>query len=188
MARLGIITGSTRPGRRGPAVARWVESRAEQHGSFEIELLDLAAWGLPLLDEPNHPKLRRYVHAHTHAWSETVDRQDAFVFVTPEYNHGPSAALKNAIDFLLEEWRYKPAAFVGYGGSAGGARAVQVLRQVAVAVKMSPVFEAVYLHRISDRLDSGVLRVEPHHEAACTAMLDEVARMHDALRGLRLAA
>ena len=112
MPKLSIVVGSTRPGRIGLAVATWFVERARAHGGFEIELVDLAALNLPMLDEPKHPSLREYTHAHTRAWSATVASADAFVFVTPEYNHGAPAPLINAIDYLVHEWSYKPAAFV----------------------------------------------------------------------------
>jgi NAD(P)H-dependent FMN reductase len=183
--RLGVVVGSTRPGRLGIVVGEWALAQAASDGQFAAELVDLRDWALPLLDEPHHPRERRYVHEHTKAWSQKIDELDAFVFVTPEYNHGPNAALKNAIDFLHQEWAYKPVGFVAYGGAAGGARSVQILRQVALSLKLSPAFEAVYLPRISRAVVDGALKADAHHESACTAMLAEVARMDAALRTLR---
>lgn len=142
---LQIVVASTRPGRIGLPVARWAEERAVEHGAFEVEFVDLAEVGLPFLDEPKHPRLGDYVHQHTRDWSATVSRADAFVFVTPEYNHGFNAVLKNALDFLHAEWQHKPAGFVSYGGIAGGTRAVQMLKPVLAALKMVPLFEAVHV-------------------------------------------
>jgi len=120
MPRLQIFIVSTRPGRKGEAVARWVDERAREHAKFEVEVVDLKEVNLPLLDEPEHPRLRKYQHDHTKAWSARVSRADAFVFVTPEYNYCSPPSLVNAIDFLFHEWTYKPAVFVSYGGASGG--------------------------------------------------------------------
>ena len=139
MPRLTIIIGSTRPGRAGLPIATWFADRARSHGGFDVAVVDLAELDLPLLDEPEHPRLRRYVHEHTKAWSACVDAADAVVMVTPEYNHGYPAALKNAIDYLHEEWQDKPVAFVSYGGISAGTRAVQQLKQVVTTLKMLPV-------------------------------------------------
>jgi NAD(P)H-dependent FMN reductase len=140
---LSIVIGSTRPGRVGPKFAAWFRSRAISHGGFDVELVDLAQLKLPFLDEPAAPRLHQYIHQHTIDWSHTVERSDAFVFVTPEYNFGYSAALKNAIDYLSQEWADKPVGFLSYGGLAAGTRAVQQLKQVVTALKMIPVAESV---------------------------------------------
>ena len=102
MACLQIIIASTREGRKGPVVATWFEQQARAHGGFDVEVVDLASVGLPLFDEPEHPRLRKYKHAHTRAWSATVARGDAYVLVTPEYNHSPPPGLINAFDYLVE--------------------------------------------------------------------------------------
>lgn len=117
---LQIVIGSTRPGRVGLPVAQWFSQRAREHAGFKVELVDLAEVNLPLLDEPNHPRLHQYTHEHTRAWSATVARGEAYVFVHPEYNYGLNAALKNAIDYLFGEWQYKAVGFVSYGGVSGG--------------------------------------------------------------------
>jgi NAD(P)H-dependent FMN reductase len=129
MPKLHVILASTRPGRAGEPIADWFVERAAAHGAFDVELVDLAEVALPFMDEPNHPRLRRYTHEHTKAWSARVDSADAFVFVTPEYNYGLTAPLKNAIDYLHFEWQHKPVGFVSYGGVAAGTRAVQMLKQ-----------------------------------------------------------
>lgn len=143
MYKLKIIIASTRPGRKGEAVGAWITELAKQQPDFEIEVLDLAVVNLPFLDEANHPRLRKYEKEHTKKWSETIDGADAFLFVTPEYNYGYPAPLKNAIDFLFWEWHFKPVAFVTYGGIAGGTRCQQMLKQVVTALSMMPVNEAV---------------------------------------------
>jgi len=128
--KLKIIIGSTRPGRKGPIVADWVKRFADEFGKFDVDLVDLAELDLPLLDEPNHPAQKNYQHDHTKRWSAIADEADAFVFVAPEYNFFAPAALVNAMQCLSQEWKYKPAAFVSYGGVSGGLRAMQELRQL----------------------------------------------------------
>src|SRR4029078_4854671 len=134
MQRVGVILGSTRPGRNGEGVAKWVFENAQKHGNADYELVDVADFNLPLLDEPVPPSYGQYSKDHTKRWAEKIGSFDAYVFVTPEYNHGISGALKNAIDFLFAEWTNKAAGFVSYGG-AGGARAVEQLRLVLAEVQ-----------------------------------------------------
>src|SRR4051794_30795008 len=129
MLKVGIIVGSTRPGRKALTIAAWVYELLKSRADAEFEIVDIEDYKLPLLDEPMPPLMRRYTKEHTRAWSAKIDSLDAFIFVTPEYNHATSAALKNAIDFLFHEWANKSAGFVGYGG-AGGYRAVENLRLV----------------------------------------------------------
>jgi len=180
---LTIVIGSTRPGRVGPKFAEWFRTRAEAHGGFHIDLVDLAELNLPLLDEPNHPRLRQYTHQHTLDWSRTVDRSDAFVFVMPEYNFGYNAALKNAIDYLSQEWADKAVGFVSYGGVAAGTRAVQQLKQVVTALKMIPVAESVNIPFFSQFIDaSGVVQPNEVMTRAADAMLDELARVTALIR------
>ncbi len=186
MPKLMIVIASTRPGRVGLPVARWFAERATEHGGFEIQVVDLAELGLPFLDEPHHPRLRRYTRDHTHAWSEMVDGSDAFVFVTSEYNHGYPASLKNAIDFLNHEWKDKPVGFVSYGGVSAGTRAVQQLKQVVTAIKLLPITEAVHIPFVTQFIDDdGVVQANDVMEQAATAMLDELVLVERALRGLR---
>ncbi|MBV9804672.1 MAG: NAD(P)H-dependent oxidoreductase [Solirubrobacterales bacterium] len=186
MPRLMIVIASTRPGRGGEPVARWLIERAGEHGAFELTVVDLAEFRLPLLDEPNHPRLRQYTNRHTHEWSEKVDGADAFVFVTPEYNHGYPASLKNAIDYLHNEWRHKPVGFVSYGGVAAGTRSVEQLQQVVVALRMTPVIEQVNIPFYQQFLgDDGVLRANEVMEQAADTMLDRLQHLEQALRPLR---
>src|SRR5437588_5758605 len=136
--RLAVVIGSVRPGRAGPRFARWFCEAAIAHAGFDVELIDLAEVALPFLDEPKHPRLQQYEHQHTKDWSARVQRIDAFVLVTPEYNFGYAPALKNAIDYLHHEWRDKAVGFVSYGGVAAGTRGVQQLKQVLTALRMLP--------------------------------------------------
>jgi NAD(P)H-dependent FMN reductase len=175
MPKLHVILASTRPGRAGEPIADWFAEHAAAHGAFEVELVDLAEVALPFMDEPNHPRLRRYTHEHTKAWSARVDSADAFVFVTPEYNYGLTAPLKNAIDFLHFEWQHKPVGFVSYGGVAAGTRAVQMLKQVVTTLKMVPIFEAVSIPFHTQFIDEeGVLEPNETMVKAASAMLDEL--------------
>jgi NAD(P)H-dependent FMN reductase len=181
-----VIIASTRPGRGGEPVARWFIERATAHGAFELTVVDLAEFRLPLLDEPNHPRLRQYVNPHTHEWSGMVGAADAFVFVTPEYNHGYPASLKNAIDFLHNEWRHKPVGFVSYGGVAAGTRSVEQLQQVVSALRMTPVIEQVNIPFYQQFIDGdGVIQANEVMEQAADAMLDQLVRLETTLRPLR---
>lgn len=143
MYNLKIVSASTRPGRKGILIAEWVYGLSARSEDFNVELLDLAEINLPFLDEPEHPSLRKYTKDHTKRWSGMMDEADSLIFVTPEYNFGYPASLKNALDFLFQEWNYKPVGFVSYGGLSGGTRSVQQLKQVVTAQKMMPVAESV---------------------------------------------
>jgi NAD(P)H-dependent FMN reductase len=184
---LQIIIASTRPGRVGLPVAGWFAERARDHDAFDdVDVVDLAELGLPFMDEPNHPRLRRYEHQHTRDWSERVDAADAFVLVTPEYNHSFNAPLKNAIDYLHHEWHYKPVGFVSYGGIAAGTRAMQALKPVLAALRMTPVVEAVNVPFVGQFITEDET-FEPNDvlEQAAQDMLAELGRAEAALRPLR---
>jgi NAD(P)H-dependent FMN reductase len=188
MPTLTIIVASTRPGRAGLPISQWFTARAKDHGGFDVNVVDLAELHLPLLDEPNHPRLRRYTRQHTKDWSAIVEASDAFVIVTPEYNYGYPASIKNAIDYLHHEWGYKPVGFVSYGGVAAGTRAVQQLKQVVTTLRMLPVFESVNIPFHTQFIDEeGALQANEVMEQAAVAMLDELARTEAALRPLRSA-
>ena len=133
-----LIMGSVRAGRQCPAVAAWVAQIGLAETGVSAELIDLRQWLLPMEDEPAIPATGHYLHAHTHAWHDRVAAAGAIVIVTPQYNWGYPAALKNAIDHLYDEWRDKPAMLVTYGGH-GGTKCAEQLRQVASAVKLQLV-------------------------------------------------
>jgi NAD(P)H-dependent FMN reductase len=180
---LQVIIGSTRPGRIGEAFARWFVPLAEKHGAFDVEVVDLAELNLPFMDEPHHPRLARYQHEHTKGWSATVSRADAFVFVTPEYNYGYSAALKNAIDYLHQEWADKAVGFLSYGGVSAGTRAVQQLRQVLSALRMVTAVEAVTVPFAAQFLDDDrEVQANDVMLTSAEAMLTELARLTARLR------
>ena len=183
--KLAIIAVSTRPGRVGIHVARWMLGVAESHDAFESRLVDLAELNLPIYDEPKHPRLRDYQHEHTRRWSAIVDAADAFVFVTPEYNHSPSPALLNALDFLFHEWGYKPAAFVSYGGISGGLRALQPTKLILTALRVVPLTEGVVVPSVANQVKDGVFTPNEVQAKAAPGMLDALARWSDALKVLR---
>ena len=186
MLVLQIVVASTRPGRKGPAVAAWFHELARAHGGFDAQLVDLAEVNLPLLDEAAHPRLRQYTHAHTKLWSARVDAADAFVFVTPEYNFGMPAPLVNALDYLFHEWAYKAAGFVSYGGQSGGMRSVQMAKLLVTALRMMPVPEAVAVPHFAQHFDeAGVFHGTDPMAKAGRAMLDELLRWANALAPLR---
>ncbi|MGD1876623.1 MAG: NADPH-dependent FMN reductase [Kiloniellaceae bacterium] len=185
---LNIIIASTRPGRVGPAVAHWFHEFAKAEGSFDVELVDLADFALPVYDEPNHPRMQKYEHAHTKKWSACVAKADAYIFVTPEYNYGPTPALLNALNYVYTEWNYKPAAFVSYGGISGGMRAVEMTKSTLTTLKLVPLMEQVLVPMVGQHIEDGVFQPkEPHIESA-KALLPELKRWAEALKPLRKAA
>ena len=184
MLRIGIIIGSTRPGRNGEAVGRWVYDVAARRSDAEFELVDLAEQDLPLLDEPVPPSMGQYSKEHTKRWAAKIGSFDGFIFVTPEYNHGIPGALKNAIDFLFKEWNNKAAGFVGYG-SAGGARAVESLRLVMGEIMIADVRAQVMLSLFTDFENYSVFKPHERHEAGVNAVIDQVVSWGTALKTLR---
>jgi NAD(P)H-dependent FMN reductase len=185
MTSIAIIIGSTRPGRRGAEVARWVHDVAAQRDDATFTVVDLADYRLPMLDEPvAAAKSTDYQHAHTQAWSETIDSFDGFVFVTPEYNHSLPGALKNAIDFLYREWNNKAAGFVGYG-PGGGVRAVEHLRLIGAELKLAGVRTQVALSIFTDFEEATRVKPAAHQEGILTTLLDEVVSWAGALRTVR---
>jgi NAD(P)H-dependent FMN reductase len=185
MPRLLVVIASTRPGRAGLPVAEWFIARARAHEGFDVGVADLLELDLPFLDEPRHPRFGEYEHAHTKAWAEAVAAADAFAFVMPEYNHGYTAPLKNAIDFLGPQWRRKPVGFVSYGGVAAGTRAVQQLKPVALAVGLFPALPAVNIPFVGPRIADGTFTADEPLERGADAMLDELVVLDRALRVLR---
>ena len=183
--KLLVIMTSTRPGRVGLPVAKWFHEVALENGSFDVDFCDLLELNLPMVDEPNHPRLKQYVHDHTKEWSARVDAADAFVFVTPEYNHGMTSALKNAIDYLHLEWHYKTCGFVSYGGGSGGMRAVEGCKPVVTCLRMMPVFETVGIAGFANMIKDGQFEAPDAANKAAVAMLDELHRWAGPLRGLR---
>jgi NAD(P)H-dependent FMN reductase len=184
MTRIAVILGSTRPGRKGKAVADWVVERASHRTDAEFVLVDLVDHPLPHLDEPVQPSMGSYENEHTKRWSATIEPFDGYVFVTPEYNHAVPGVLKNAIDYLYREWNNKAAGFVGYG-TVGGARAVEQLRLIASGVELATVRAQVALSLFTDFEDR--LRFTPSeaNDRSLDATLDAVVAWSSALASLR---
>jgi NAD(P)H-dependent FMN reductase len=186
MNNLKIITSTTRPGRKGIAVAEWFTTLAKETSKFDVQLLDLATINLPLMDEPNHPRLKQYQHQHTKEWSANIEAADAFVIVLSEYNFGFPAPIKNALDYLFNKWKYKPVGFVSYGGISGGLRSMQMLKQVITALNMMPIMEAVNIPFFAKYInEQGKFVPEEIVTQSAQVMLAELARWCDALKVLR---
>ncbi|HTQ15004.1 MAG TPA: NAD(P)H-dependent oxidoreductase [Rhizomicrobium sp.] len=183
--RLQTVIASTRPGRVGPAIANWFHEFARAHGKFDAELVDLAAFALPVLDEPHHPMRREYTQAHTRAWSASVNAADALVFVLPEYNFSPPPSFVNALDYLFWEWQYKPMAVVSYGGVSGGLRSAQAARLQASTLKMMPIPEGVALPSVFAQLKDGRFEANNLNEQGAAMTLNELLKWSDALAPLR---
>lgn len=182
---LNVITASTRPGRIGPTIASWIAGAAAEHGRFDVVNADLAEFALPILDEAAHPRLRHYEHDHTKAWSASVDAADAFVFVTPEYNHFPPASLVNALQIVAGEWGYKPAGIVSYGGVSGGLRGAQELRMLLDAVNVHAIPQSVPIPAFPQFIEDGTFAPTEPMAAGATLMLDELHRWAEALAPMR---
>jgi NAD(P)H-dependent FMN reductase len=186
MPKLFVVAVSTRPGRAGFPLSTWMLERARAHGAFEVELVDLQQENLPMFDEPRHPRLRQYEHEHTKRWSAKVDSADAFVFVTPEYDHGAPPSLINALVYLSQEWAHKPVGFVSYGGPAGGTRAVQMVKPMLSALRMVPMLESVVAPLFASFIDeSGVFNASELQESGANAMLEALAKWTRTLTSLR---
>jgi NAD(P)H-dependent FMN reductase len=184
MTKIGIILGSTKPGRNGEAVAKWVYNIAKQREDAQFELVDVKDFDLPLYDEPYPAAMQKYTKEHTKKWSKKISEFDGYVLVTAEYNHGIPGALKNAIDFLNAEWKNKSVGFVSYG-SAGGSRAVEQLRLVAAELQMADVRAQVMLSLFTDFQDMSIFKPDPRHEGEVHTVLDQVIAWADALKPLR---
>ena len=182
--KIAIVLGSTRPGRNGEAVAKWVHGLAKERTDAHFELVDLLDFHLPLLDEPASPMLGKYTKEHTKNWSAKVAEFDGYVFVTPEYNHSTCGALKNAIDFLNKEWVNKVAGFVAYG-SVGGTRAVEHLRLIMAELQVATVRAQVGLSLFTDFKDARTFAPAAMHEKEVHTMLDQVIAWGTALKPLR---
>lgn len=183
MVRIGIIIGSTRPGRVGEAVAKWVYELSKTRSDAEFELVDIKDYNLPLLDEPAPAAAQQYTKEHTKKWAAKISELDGFIFVTPEYNHSTSAALKNAIDYLFAEWNNKAAGFVSYG-AIGGARAVESLRPIMAQLKIADVREQVMLS-LYDDFENGTFKPNPRHEKTLGNVFGQVITWSAALKTIR---
>lgn len=184
--KLKLITSTTRPGRKGEPIAAWALDKLKANPAFDVELLDLAAINLPLMDEAAHPRLKDYKHAHTKKWSAKIDEADAFVIVLGEYNYGFPAPIKNAIDFLFHEWAYKPVGFITYGGLAAGTRSLQMIKGVVTSLKMVPLTEAVNIPFFTKYFDDQEnFKGDDAMDKATQLMLAELERWAKALKPMR---
>lgn len=187
MFNLKIINSSVRPGRKGPFVTKWITGIAEKDGNFKVEVLDLAEINLPLMDEPNHPRLKKYIHEHTRIWSMKIDEADAFIFVTAEYDFNYPAPLRNAIEYLHWEWAYKPAGIVSYGGVSGGTRAANSLKNDLVSMRMAVLFEQVnfpFFIKYNFDEQENFIANDISYKAAET-MLEQLVRWTRGLKSIR---
>jgi NAD(P)H-dependent FMN reductase len=184
MTRIAVILGSTRPGRRGDQVARWVMEQARHRSDAEFELIDLVDYPLRHLDEPLPPSMGQYQNGHTRNWAATIGRFDGFVFVTPEYNHSTSGVLKNAIDYLYAEWNNKAMGVVSYG-AAGGTRAAEHLRLIAGELQMADVRTNVAFSLITDFQNFTGLTPGAHQAQILDVLLSQVIAWSEALAPLR---
>ena len=184
---LQVVIASTRDARQGEKIARWFVPIAERHGAFAVEVVDLAKVNLPLFDETDSPRLQKYQHEHTKAWSAIASRADAYVFVTPEYNFSTPPSLVNALDYLSKEWQYKPVAFVSYGGLSGGTRSVQMTKQIVTTLRMMPIPEAVNIPFYTQLMDkeAGTFTGSESLAKSADIMLGELARWAAALKPMR---
>ncbi len=184
MNKIAVVTGTTRPGRNNIAVAKWVLENAQKRSDAQFELVDIADFNLPVLDEAMPAGFQQYANEHTKKWSQTIAQYDGFIFVTPEYNHSISGSLKNALDFISVEWNNKAAGFVGYG-SAGGVRAVEHLRQIASELQMAHVRNQVQLSLFTDFENFSEFKPADMHQESLTAMLDQLVPWTAAMKTLR---
>jgi len=183
--RLMIVVASIREGRIGLPIAEWVREKAEADGRFEIDWADLKEIDLPLMTEPNHPKLGQYTHEHTKRWSARVDACDAFIFVQPEYNYSFAPSLKNALDYLHREWKRKPVGTVSYGGISGGTRGTTAIRPTELVLGLAPTTVNVELAWAAKQIDGGRFVPRDSNNDLLAAMLDEIVDLDGALRPLR---
>ncbi len=184
MTKIAIILGSTRPGRNGEAVAKWVYEQGKGREDAEFELIDIADYNLPLLDEPVPAGARQYTKEHTFKWSEKIEEFDGYIMVTAEYNHGIPGALKNAIDFLYEEWTNKAVGFVSYG-SAMGVRSVEQLRLIAGELQMADVRQQVMFSLFTDFENMSEFKPQEYHKESTQTLFDQVIAWSEALKPLR---
>ena len=185
MVKLMILVGSVRPARIGLSIGEWARDAAYGDSRFEVDFCDLKELGLPLMDEPNHPRLHQYTHQHTLEWSERVSEADAFILVSPEYNYSYAPALKNAVDYLFAEWSRKPVAFISYGGPSSGSRGVVAMRPVMAATGMVATMTNVELTLVRQYLSDGRFVPTDEHNLALRGVLSELAMLAPHLDTLR---
>lgn len=186
MYKLKIITSTVRPGRKGPMVTDWISALARQNGNFEVEELDLAIINLPMMDEPNHPMLKKYQHEHTKRWSVKIDEADAFIFVTAEYDYNYPAPLRNALEYLSHEWGYKAAGIVSYGGVSAGTRAANSLKNDLASLRVVTLIEAVNFPFFQQNInDQNEFHANDTSHKAAELMLKQLLRWTRGLKSIK---
>ena len=185
MNNFKIITSTTREGRKGILVAEWLRELMTAEEKHKVELLDLAEINLPFMDEPNHPMMRQYQHEHTKKWSSTIESADGYIIVLAEYNFSFPAPIKNALDYLYHEWRYKPIGFVSYGGMSGGIRSAQMLKQVVTTLSMVPLVESVAIPSFGKYITEGKFTPEEIVVKSTKTMVTELVSWSEILKTKR---
>jgi NAD(P)H-dependent FMN reductase len=186
MYKLKIISSSVRPGRKGPVIAKWIADQARQNGNFDVEVLDLGEINLPMMNEPNHPSLKKYEHEHTKQWSAKIEEAEAFIFVTAEYDFNYPAPLRNALEYLYQEWGYKAAGLVSYGGVSGGTRAANSLKSDLSTFKIVPLYEAVNIPFFQQHInDQNEFQPNEISVKAAANMLKELIRWTKGLKTIK---
>ena len=185
MYRLKIINSTVRPSRKGPIITQWIQEKAQQQGSFGVEVLDLKEINLPLMDEPKHPRLKQYEHEHTKRWSAKVEEADAFIFVTGEYDHNYPAPLRNALEYLVQEWAYKPAGIVSYGGVSAGTRAAKSLQGDLASLQVVALKEAVNIPFFTEFIKEDKIVPNEIMDKASDTMLKELVRWAKGMKVIR---
>ena len=183
--KIQIILGSTRPNRNGEGVAKWVEKSLKQRSDIDVELVDIADYNLPLLDEPLTPSQGQYSNPHTKKWAEKIAEADGYIFVTAEYNHSVPGALKNAIDYLYAEWNNKAAGFVSYGAASSGSRAVEHLRGIMGELQIADVRAQVLLSLFSDFENFSTFKPGADKEDSLNTMLEQLIPWTEAMQSVR---
>jgi NAD(P)H-dependent FMN reductase len=187
MYKLKVISSTVRPGRKGPTIGRWVTEAAKAYGAFEVEFLDLGEINLPLMNEPVHPIMKQYEHEHTKQWAAKIEEADAFIFVTGEYDYSYPAALKNALEYLVHEWAYKPAGIVSYSiGPFAGVRAVMSLKSDLISLKTIGLGEMVNIPFLNQFIgEDGVFTPDEKLIAASKIMFDQLVRWTKGLKAIK---
>lgn len=187
MYKVKVISSTVRPGRKGPAIAKWITDAANNHGGLEAELLDLGEINLPLMNEAIHPIMKQYEHEHSKQWSAKIEEADAFIFVTAEYDYSYPASLKNALEYLVHEWAYKPAGLVSYSiGPFAGVRAVSNLKPDLLSLKVIGLAEAVNIASYNQYIgEDGVFTPDEKLVAATNVMLTQLVRWTKGLKAIK---
>jgi NAD(P)H-dependent FMN reductase len=186
--KLGVILGSIREIRRGNRMAKWLMPQLDVFEGFETELLDLRDYPLPFFNENDSPEGHDgdYANAVGRAWSAKIKEKDAYIIIAPEYNHGTSAVLKNALDWLYNEWNRKPVAFISYSpNAAGGVRAVEQLRQNVIELQMAPLREAIHITYVLDTLTEDGKLLQGHYNERLVTLMEELLWWSSALKSAR---